>query len=93
MAASKMLPHALRLDTYAELEAYVRAFAAGPAFRAQHEGKDQIAHAGAIRHHQCSQDGAFQATGVHSFQTPYHEERCRYEQEQEQPGRQRAGAL
>ena len=29
MAASKMLPHALRLDTYAELEAYVRAFAAG----------------------------------------------------------------
>ena len=29
MAASKMPPHALRFDTYAELEAYVRAFAAG----------------------------------------------------------------
>src|SRR6516225_2769783 len=29
MAASKMPPHALRLDTYAELDAYVRAFAAG----------------------------------------------------------------
>ena len=29
MAASKLPPHALRLSTYAELEAYVRAFAAG----------------------------------------------------------------
>jgi len=29
MAASKLPPHALRFDTYVELEAYVRAFAAG----------------------------------------------------------------
>ncbi len=63
---------------------------AGTAGASEDEGKDEVAHAGAIRHHERAEHRAFKAVGAQNFQPPDHQERRDDEQRQEQPRRVRS---
>ena len=68
-------------------------FRAGPAFGAEHEGKNEVAHAGAVGHDEGAEDGAFDAALGHGFQPPDHQEGGGNEEAKETPRRHRAGAF